>query len=213
MVTKRIILALSLALFACSSEDAPDSVPETNAPVPPSDEPSEAKPPTSKELEPTPGDPSLGSTYPATTFVPLLDWSFESASPDCNGWPVLGSTPGIRAIPAKTGSYSCKVCADGSSPELAVSRAIGKVAKGHYALSAYVRKRVKTAAPSQAVARIHGQAVVTSDPVDVKEEWTRISAFIDLDGDTDDLSISIGSDHAEADNCLFVDDVVFTRIY
>lgn len=212
MVTKSIIAFAALALIACSSDDGP----VTNAPEPAPTNESEADPTTTKGTPlpgytPAKGDPSLNEPSVATTFVPLLDWSFESASPDCNGWPVSGSDAAIRAIPAKTGSYSCKVCSNGSTADIAVSRALGKVAAGHYLLSAYVRKRAQTAAPGQAIARIQGKAVITSDPVDVREEWDRVQTAIDLSEDTDDLTISIGSDDAASGNCLFVDDVVFTR--
>jgi hypothetical protein len=214
VVTKSIALLALLALIACSSEDAP----VTNAPAPSSADSSEADPPTTKgaplvDHTPAKGDPSLAETNPATTFVPLLDWSFEVASPDCNGWPVIGSDSSIRAIPAKSGSYSCKVCSNGTSADLGVSRALGKVAKGHYTLSAYVRKRALTTAPGQAIARIEGAKVVTSDPVDVREEWDRLQTSIEVEEDTDNLTISIGSANAQADNCLFVDDVVFARDY
>jgi len=208
-----IVLSGAVALVACSSES---DGPVTNAPAPADTSGSEADPTTTKgtrlvDHTPAKGDPSLNEPSPATTYVPLLDWSFESASPDCNGWPVSGSDAAIRAIPAKTGSYSCKVCSNGSTTDIAVSRAIGKVAAGHYTLSAYVRKRALTAAPGQAVARIRGKAVITSDPIDVREEWDRLQTSIDLTEDTDDLTISIGSDDATTGNCLFVDDVVFTR--
>lgn len=220
MVTKSInAFALSsailgtVALTACSSGD---DEPGTNAPAPASSDSTEAKTPTTKGADlvdntPAAGDPSLGQKDVATKFVPLLNWSFESASPDCNGWPVVGANASIRAIPAKSGSYSCKVCSNGSGVELGLSQKIKEVAKGHYTLSAYVRKRAQTAAPSQAIARINGKTIITSNPVDVREEWDRITASIDVEEDTKDLSITIGSDNAETDHCLFIDDIVFTR--
>lgn len=216
MVTKSIISLGALALLACSAEEGSVTI---NVPVPATDDLSETKPPTTSQAanagdttDATDEAPSVASDWPATTFVPLLDWSFESASPDCNGWPVSGSDAAIRAIPAKTGSYSCKVCSNGAS-EISVSRKIGKVAKGNYSLSAYVRKRAQTAAPGQAIARIEGKSIVTSEPVAVREEWVRLQTNIQLDEDSDDLTVSIGSANAAADNCLFVDDVVFVRSY
>jgi hypothetical protein len=214
VVTKSIIAFAAVALIACSSDDGP----VTNAPAPASSNEGEADPTTAKDAPladhtPAKGDPSLNESNPATTYVPLLDWSFEVASPDCNGWPVTGSDAAIRAIPAKSGSYSCKVCSNGTTADLALSRELGKVAKGNYTLSAYVRKRAKTAAPGQAIATIQGAKLVTSAPIDVREEWDRIQATIDIDDDSDLVTISIGSANAQADNCLFVDDVVFTRNY
>jgi hypothetical protein len=47
----------------------------------------------------------------------------------------------------------------------------------------------------------------------VREEWDRLQTSIEVEEDTDNLTISIGSANAQADNCLFVDDVVFARDY
>jgi hypothetical protein len=162
---------------------------------------------------PATGDPSLAQPNIQTTFIPLLDWSFEPASPDCNGWPLIGADSSIRAIPAKSGSYSCKVCSNGSEAALGVTRALGKVEAGTYTLSAYVRSRSDALAPKQAIARIEGAASpVTSAPVDVRDEWDRVTTQIVINEATSDLKITIGSESAEANHCLFVDDVVFTRV-
>ena len=190
----------------------------TNAPPAAPDDASETKVPTTKSADlvdttPAQGDPRLAIPWGQTVYTPLLDWSFESASPDCNGWPVVGSDAAIRAIPAKSGAYSCKVCSNGNGTDLGVTRSLGRVGKGHYTLSAYVRKRADRTAPSQAVATIAGAkgTLVTSSAVSIREEWDRVQTDIDLTEDTDDLTINIGSADAAAENCMFVDDVVFAQ--
>lgn len=221
MVTKSIIATLSLSslvtLAACASGVEDEFVPGENAPASASDESSEAKVPITKSAEmPVAGDPKLAQSNPATTFVPLLDWSFESASADCNGWPLLGARS-IRAVPSRSGDYSCKVCANGSSPELALGQKLGRVGKGRYVLSAFVRSREKTAAPSEAVARVEaasatGLVTVSVAPaIPVRGQWDRVQTVIDLTEDAENLTIGIGSPDAAVDTCLFVDDVTFTR--
>src|SRR5690349_2443753 len=42
-------------------------------------------------------------------------WDFEPASADCNGWSASGARA-IRAVPSHSGTYACKLCADGSAP-------------------------------------------------------------------------------------------------
>jgi len=218
VVTKSIVLASLVTLAACASGVEEEYVPGENAPPSSSDESSEAKvPKTTKSAEvPAVGDPSLAQSNPATTFVPILDWSFESASADCNGWPLLGARS-IRAVPSRSGEYSCKVCANGSSPELALGQKLGRVGKGHYILSAFVRSRAKTAAPSEAVARVEAASaaglitVSVAPAIPVREQWDRVQAVIDLTEDAENLTIGIGSPSAAVDTCLFVDDVTFTR--
>lgn len=214
-MTKSIIVVGFFALAACSEDADGPTMLARSAPADANGVWSEPKMPTTKSgnvpSAPVAGDPSLRQNDTQTTFIPLLNWSFEEASPDCNGWPVIGADDPIRAVPAKSGSYSCKVCSNGMGSNLGVTRDLGAVAKGHYSLSAYVRKRATNTAPAQAMARIEGAIVMTSPAVDVSEEWTRVQTEIDISEDQPSLKITVGSDVAEAQNCLFVDDVVFTQ--
>ncbi|MBX3230551.1 MAG: hypothetical protein KIT84_02510 [Labilithrix sp.] len=214
MVTKSIVLSSLLLLGACAyGVDDGSSAGEIAS--------RETEPPTAKssplEETPTPGDPALRRDDVATTFVPLLTWGFESASADCNGWPLLGAASSIRAIPSRTGYYSCKVCADGSSSDLAVGRELGKVEKGDYTLSAFVRSRENTAAPSEALARVEavdatGHVTVAVAPtIPVRGQWDRVTVRIDLPADAESVKIAIGSPNVLAQTCLFVDDVTFSR--
>jgi hypothetical protein len=145
----------------------------------------------------------------------LLAWSFEPASADCNGWPVLGAKA-IRAIPSRSGAYSCKVCGDGSTPDLTISRPVGSVGPGRYVFSAWVRKRAATAAPAEATATIEAETpdgvvvVRGAAPVAVREEWDRVEAVVDLAAGATKLTVQIASPLA-SERCLFIDDVVVTR--
>jgi hypothetical protein len=146
----------------------------------------------------------------------LLAWGFEPASADCNGWAVRGADA-IRASPPRSGAYSCKLCATGNTIDLGLDRELGAVPRGRYVLSAWVRKRPQNAAPSEAIARIEADASgvtrrAEAIPVAVREEWDRLETTLDLDDDATNLRITIGAPTAEAERCLFVDDVLLTRL-
>jgi len=154
---------------------------------------------------------------PATEVEPpVLSWGFEPASADCNGWPVLGADA-IRASPARSGAYSCKVCSDGSTAGLGLARDVGAVPPGRYVLTAWVRKRIQNAAPGEAVARIEARTERGADvsavtpAVAVRYEWDRLEATIELAEAASNLRLTIGAESAEAEHCLFVDDVTIVR--
>ncbi len=210
MVTKRIIVGL-LLVTGCTAEasgarrDAPHGSSEDTrgaelpAPPPEVQAPSMQAPSAVPEAD-----------------VPLLAWSFEPASPDCNGWPVLGADA-IRASPARSGAYSCKICSDGTAEGVGLSRDVGAVPAGRYVLTAYVRKRIQNAAPGEALAKIEartegGHDVSAVAPsVAVRYEWDRLEATLDLTEGASNLRLTIGAPTAEADHCLFVDDVTVVR--
>ncbi len=151
--------------------------------------------------------PSDSETKGATITEPLLAWSFEPASADCNGWMVKGAVA-IRAIPARTGAYSCKLCADGTSEAITLTRDLGPVTAGRYELSAWVRKRAQNPAPPSALATFEAShASATTPLVSVREAWDSITTTLDLAEDSDRLRVSIGSPLAAENECLFVDDV------
>jgi hypothetical protein len=111
---------------------------------------------------------------------------------------------------------SRKVCTTDAAPELQLTRAIGRVRAGRYVLTAWVRKRLATAAPERAVARIEastgtGDVVAIAPRVSVREEWDKLEATLDLAEDARELRLTIGSDGAEPDRCLLVDDVTVSR--
>lgn len=209
-MTKRIIVGLFF-VAGCAAEasdagrDAPaDSAKDTRGaevPTPPA---------------PTPGAGGANGGG-ASAEPPLLSWGFEPASADCNGWPVLGADA-IRATPARSGGYSCKLCSNGTAEGLGLERDLGAVPAGRYLLTAWVRKRVQNAAPGEAHARLdaetaRGEAVSAVAPsVAVRDEWDRLEATIDLADGASKVRLTIGSELAEIDRCLFVDDVTVVRV-
>lgn len=211
MVAKSIVFALVL-VAGCSSEnldarrDAPAAETSLDAGAQLPDESPEPSPPTvERPLLPT----------PAVT-MPVLSWSFEPASADCNGWPVVGADA-IRASPARSGAYSCKVCADGSNAGLGIMRELDALAPGRYELTAWVRKRAQNAAPGEARARIEaatagGIVDVSTPTVAIREEWDRLETTLDLSGGATSVRLTIGAVTADVDHCLFVDDVTLTRL-
>jgi hypothetical protein len=157
----------------------------------------------------------LPSASIADTRESILAWGFEPASADCNGWPAAGALA-IRASPPHSGAYSCKVCTTDAAPELRLSRAIADVHAGRYVLTAWVRKRVATAAPESAIARIEattaaGDVVAVAPVVSVREAWDKLEATLDLPDDARELRVTIGGDGADPDRCLLVDDVTVLR--
>lgn len=195
---------MSCASPASKGGDPAPAPKETRgADLPAADEPATEAPP-----------PPIVETPPEVTEPALVDWSFEPASADCNGWPVTGAE-GIRATPARTGSYSCKLCADGSTSSVQLTKALGAVPAGRYLLSAWVRSRAENPAASAAHARIDadgtdGKITVATPPVTVRNEWDRLETTIELTHDASDLRLTVGADAAKK-QCFFVDDVTLSR--
>jgi hypothetical protein len=212
-VTKRITkgssLAVALVLLlanACAEEESQSGRDATGSEIP--SDPSGADRPAAQP-------PSSSPIVAPPIENRLLEWSFEPASADCNGWAVFGADA-IRAAPPRSGAYSCKLCGTGEAA-LSLSRDLGVNKAGHYTLTAWVRKRPQNAAPDDAVAQIDatraGEVLATgkSTRVAVREEWDRLEASVDLSDNDATLRITIGSETASADRCLFIDDVTITR--
>jgi hypothetical protein len=199
VVAKRIIWGL-LILTGCAAESSDARRDDSQGPV--------------KETRGAEIPAAPAGERPADAPA-LLAWSFEPASADCNGWPVLGADA-IRASPAHSGAYSCKVCANGSGPDLELSQELGGVAAGRYVLTAWVRKRAATAAPAEAHASIEaetsdGATLAASPTVAVREEWARLEATLELATGASRLRLRIGSPITDVARCLFVDDVTLAR--
>ena len=203
MVTKRIIVGL-LFVTGCAAEAADAG---RDAPSGSSRETRGAELPTAPPGERAPRSES---------DPPLLSWGFEPASADCNGWPVRGADA-IRASPARSGAYSCKLCSNGSADGVALIRDVGAVPAGRYVLNAWVRKRIENEGPGEALARIDAhtergeQVSVVAPSVAVRYEWDRLEATLDLVEGASNLRLTIGPASAEPDRCLFVDDVTIVR--
>jgi mannosyltransferase OCH1-like enzyme len=84
-------------------------------------------------------------------------------------------------------------------------------------LTAWVRKRALTPAPSEALARIEadtpsGVVAAATSPVFVREAWDRLDATLDLATSASMVRVNVGSPAAEVDRCLFIDDVTVVKV-
>lgn len=148
---------------------------------------------------------------PAAPAAPVLKASFEPASADCNGWLAEGARS-IRSVPARTGSYACKLCADGTRADFALSREIAAPKSGRYMLRAYTRKRPQNEAPFATNAFVEaatrdGTIVVAANETRVRDEWDLLEAIVDVPEGTASLRVQIGAPAVAADQCIVVDDV------
>lgn len=148
--------------------------------------------------------------------VPVLKASFEPASPDCNGWQAEGARS-IRSVPSRTGSYACKLCADGSRRDFALSHEIRAPEPGRYAFRAYTRKRPQNEAPVATNAFIEAATsaatvVVAANETHVRDEWDLLEAIVDVPEGATSLRVQIGAPAAASDQCVLVDDVSVEKL-
>lgn len=147
-----------------------------------------------------------------STPLPLLQATFEPASPDCNGWLADGARS-IRSIPARSGSYACKLCADGTRADFALSREIEAPKSGRYVFRAYTRKRPQNEAPVatnafvEAATRDGSIVVVAANETVVRDEWDLLEAIVDVPEGATSLRVQIGAPTVATDQCIVVDDV------
>lgn len=153
---------------------------------------------------------------PAAPAAPVLKASFEPASADCNGWLAEGARS-IRSVPARSGSYACKLCADGSRTDFALSHETGALEPGRYAFRAYTRKRPQNEAPVATNAFIEaatrdGTIVVKANETRVRDEWDLLEAIVDVPEGAASLRVQIGAPEAAVDQCIVVDDVSVEKL-
>lgn len=159
----------------------------------------------------------MGAPVPAAAPAPpVLLASFEPASADCNGWLADGARS-IRSVPPRSGTYACKLCADGSREGIAIARDVGAVEAGRYVLSAWTRKRPQNPAPAMTVATLEavtdgGIVVANANTTTVRDEWDRLEATIDVPKGASALHVRIGSPLASIEQCVLIDDVVIERV-
>jgi len=156
----------------------------------------------SGSFEPTDAEES------ASAEAELAAWSFEAASPSCNGWTARKGRA-IRAAPPHSGSYACKLCASaGGAAELSVS--LGDLSGGRYVVSAWVRTPEEESPVVGSELSVHaGDASVGASRAVVSGFlWSRLRVeLVALGGELTDVRIRIGTIDAERNECLLVDDV------
>jgi hypothetical protein len=148
--------------------------------------------------------------------APVLKATFEPASPDCNGWLAEGARS-IRSVPARSGSYACKLCADGSRPDFALSHELRAPEPGRYVFRAYTRKRPQNEAPAATNAFVEAAArgetiVVTANEVNVRDEWDLLEAIVDVPEGATSLRVQVGAPAVASEQCVLVDDVSIERL-
>lgn len=143
--------------------------------------------------------------------APVLKATFEPASPDCNGWLAEGART-IRSVPARSGSYACKLCADGSRGDFAISHEFDAPKTGRYVFRAYTRKRPQNEAPVATNAFVEaatrdGTVVVAANETQVRDEWDLLEAVVEVPEGATSLRVQIGAPAVATDQCIVVDDV------
>lgn len=171
------------------------------------------------EEEPRPEAPTTMSTpipAPPAPTPPVLKATFEPASADCNGWIAEGARS-IRSVPSRSGSYSCKLCADGTTSGFALSHEIAAPEAGRYVLHAYTRKRPQNPAPAITNAFVEtatreGTIVVAANETSVRDEWDHLEAIVEVPEGATSLRVQIGAPAAALDECVVVDDVSVEKL-
>lgn len=153
---------------------------------------------------------------PAPPAAPVLKATFEPASADCNGWLTEGARS-IRSVPSRSGSYACKLCADGSSARFALSHETGSLEPGRYAFRAYTRKRPQNEAPAATNAFVEaatksGSVVFAANETSVRDEWDLLEAIVDVPDGATSLRVQIGAPAVASDQCVLVDDVSIEKL-
>jgi hypothetical protein len=148
--------------------------------------------------------------------APALKATFEPASGDCNGWIAEGARS-IRSVPARSGSYACKLCADGSRPDFALSHEVRAPEAGRYVFRAYTRKRPQNEAPAATSAFVEAATqsdtvVVQANETRVRDEWDLLEAFVDVPEGATSLRVRIGAPAVASDQCVLVDDVTVEKL-
>jgi hypothetical protein len=148
--------------------------------------------------------------------APALKATFEPASPDCNGWLAEGARS-IRSVPARSGSYACKLCADGSRSDFALSHEVAAPEPGRYVFRAYTRKRPQNEAPAATNAFVEAAMggetiVVRANQTVVRDEWDLLEAIIEVPEGATSLRVQIGAPTAASDQCVLVDDVSVEKL-
>jgi hypothetical protein len=137
----------------------------------------------------------------------IAGWDFEPASADCNGWSASGATS-IRAIPSHSGAYACKLCADGTLPEMKLTRRLAGLPRGSWVVSAWLRRLGSRAEVALAARVTLDEAVDRAGiPIDLEQDWRLLGERLELTSDIASTSLSIVAT-TSAGECLLVDDVV-----
>jgi hypothetical protein len=136
----------------------------------------------------------------------IAGWDFEPASADCNGW-TASAANAIRAIPSHSGAYACKLCSDGSAPEMKLTRRVAGLARGHWVVSAWLRRPGTSKAAMAARITLDEATARAGVPVPLEQDWFLLGEPREIEHDVASTELSIVAT-APAGECILVDDVV-----
>ncbi len=145
----------------------------------------------------------------------IVTWGFEPASADCNGWSASGATS-IRAVPPHSGAYACKLCADGSAEQMTLSKRVGMLEAGRYAVTAWVR-RLGGSGDAPVAVRVTLDYASSSGGADrsvaLDDEWCALRDPLDLPADVASAHVTVAAGPTTPGQCILVDDVVVERMH
>lgn len=133
-------------------------------------------------------------------------WDFEPASADCNGWTASAATA-IRAIPSHSGTYACKLCADGSAPEMKLTRRVAGLPRGSWVVSAWLRRLQSSPLALAARVTLDESTQRAGIPISLDQDWRLLGEPLEVPNDVASSSLTIVAT-ANPGECILVDDVV-----
>lgn len=153
-----------------------------------------------------------GPAYRRTNAI--IAWGFEPASADCNGWSASGATS-IRAAPPHSGAYACKLCSDGSAEEITLSRRVGTLEAGRYAVTAWVRRLGGGDAPIAARVTLDkaSSSAGEESSITLKDDWIPLRGPLDVTSAVASARITVAAVGMSRAQCILVDDVVVERTH
>jgi len=211
MPLKRIAFALMLPLAVACAHGVED-------PFEPTSESIDTTKPVEPAHEISLADSSSVSLDRPTDLKATLDeranlreialWDFEPASADCNGWTATGAKA-IRAIPSHTGAYACKLCADGSTSEMSLTRRVAGLPQGRWVVSAWLRRLGESAAAVAARVTFDEATELAGIPSSILliDDWRLLGNPIEVPHDVASATLSIVATAARGE-CIAVDDVL-----
>ena len=162
------------------------------------------------------GDPHLSENDAALEVQQSLDerpnmravarWDFEAASADCNGWSASGASA-IRAVPSHTGTYACKLCADGSAPEMKLTHRVAGLPRGSWVVSAWLRRLGTSPLALAARVTLDEATERAGIPISLDQDWRLLGEPLEVPNDVASSSLTVVAT-ANPGECLLVDDVV-----
>lgn len=153
----------------------------------------------------------------AAEAAPIMKSTFEAASTGCNEWR-SGGADAIRSVPAHSGSFACRFCANGTQSVISLGRSIGPLLPGSYTLSAWVSARDDRPAPDAVVALVRADApdapFEVAKEIPLRTSYSLLTVPFEVPSRVDTIQISFRADadvEASGHACVLVDDVFIVK--